>query len=545
MDCCFYEAVTFCGHIPYAPTVRESKLLNVSSSVRAIPPPISITDLSEEDAKKIIRETADQFFDADPLIMNEATRISLAAELITEVLVPMNREFALICTKGDMGVADLTSLEPPREVSLHAAWNPQSMPSMMSQSDFNLMHRPNSYSICPFGKWKTMNAADLWLTWKYRRDYRKGFIFAPNVKQEELSEHYNTWNGWGIEVDVTETAYPERWEGLRNHIFECYCHGNKKHFEWLISWMADCLQNPMVKPGSAIVIRGVKGSGKTLIADVLKRLIGRQYFQRLDKPSQLTGTFNGHFMNALLVNPEEAFFSGDKAAEGVLKNLITSTDFNYRLMRTDGFNAKNFSRFLFTSNEEWVVPASFDDRRWFPIKCSGKYAKNKDYFGLIWTQLEDMGGLEEFMKFLLTWEIPKWVDLGNPPETEELAAQVEAGLTIPERFFWNSVKSGEGYPLSQGGTVIRREVKEAYDEWLNRYGNKYDATNDNLFSTLIAKFWKAEKITQRKFNPTTRSLDTQYKIPSLSDVRARLTKEFNLAGDTFECDDAEEDDAEA
>jgi hypothetical protein len=504
----------------------------------------SYDEADPEDIKKIIRDTAEQFFIGDPEVLTEQRRFDLAGELISSVLVPMNRQYAMLSLNGDIVIADLSSLKPPTDSALKEAWDPQSMPACMSVAGFKTLKAGQMCGIYAGKKYTAQEAASVWLKWRYRRIYQRGFIFAPNVKQDAMTHHFNTWHGWGIKVDLTEPAHPERWEALRNHIQECYFNGNDRHYTWFMAWLADMFKNPMQKPGSAVVIRGVKGSGKTLIADVMKELIGKRYFQRLDKPEQLTGQFNGHFLSAILVNVEEAFFSGDKKAEGALKSMITSDDLHYRLMHTNGFNGRNYSRFLFTSNEKWVVPATFDDRRWFPIECSSKYARNKPYFNMIWAQLKHTGGYEELMKYLLTFEAPEWVDLRNPPVTEELARQVEAGFTIPERFFWNAVKTGDGFPCEEGGEFYNSNIYEEYREWCLKYKDTWAATNQTMFAGHLKKFWLAEKKPGRITDKLTRKKETVYKIPSLDEVREHLTLEFSLPGDMFDDDCADEAEAE-
>jgi hypothetical protein len=503
--------------------------------------PISTTGTDPGEADKILRDTADQFFAGDPEILTDEMRFKYAAQLISNVLVPMNRQHAILSLNGEIVIADLSSLDPPGDSALQRAWTPRSIPSCMSVAGFKVLKAGQTYGVYVGKKYTTQEVASIWLRWKYRRMFQQGLIFAPNVKQDTMTQHFNTWYGWGLEVDLTEPAYPERWEALRNHIKECYFNGNDRHYTWFMAWLADMFKNPMRKPGSAVVIRGVKGSGKTLIADVMKKLIGKRYFVRLDKPEQLTGQFNGHFLSAVLVNVEEAFFSGDKKSENALKSMITSVDMHYRLMHTNGFDGLNYSRFLFTSNEKWVVPASFDDRRWFPIECSSKYARNREHFDMIWAQLECTGGYEEFMKYLLMFETPSWVDLRNPPVTDELARQVEAGLTVPERFFWNAVKTGDGFPCEEGGEFFNRYVYEEYSEWCLKYKDAWAATNQTLFAGLLQKFWRAEKKNGRPTNKMTGKKETVYKVPSLSDVREHLTLEYSLPGDMFDDDDASEE----
>jgi hypothetical protein len=389
------------------------------------------------------------------------------------------------------------------------------------------------------GKWREVCVADAWLAWRGRRIYRHGFIFAPGVKQEDLSSQLNLWRGWGVDVDLSEPERPECWATLRKHLQKAYCHDNERHYIWLISWLSHILKKPMSKPGSALVIRGIKGAGKTMLPDVMRRIIGEQFFSRIDKPDQLVGQFNARLQHSLLLNPEESFWSGNKAAEGVLKNIVTSEVVELRRMRTDGFQIRNFSRVIITSNEGWVVPATCDERRFFVIDCSSEFAGDKTHFDMLWNELEWCGGLEEFAKHLLRFEPPSWVNLANPPKTEALARQVEEGLTIPQRFFWRAVKHGEGFPCEDGGEFFRSEVHSAYDKWCQERGDRFAAVNDRLFASLLEEFWFAEKV-GRRMNPDTGLKETVYRVPSLNEVRETLTLAKNLADDAFDVDDDED-----
>ncbi|RYF51891.1 MAG: hypothetical protein EOO38_01985 [Cytophagaceae bacterium] len=489
----------------------------------------------------IISDTAEQFFYDDTYLENWAKRKEQAKALIETCLLPLNRQHALINVSGAYGVADFRSLEQPLAYNpdIERAWTPRAMPDMHGLKDFDVRFEDRSVTVISKGKYVSKKATHVWREWRYRRVYQRGFLLAPGIEQKDLPECYNTWAGWGIEVDTTEEQRPEAWATLRKHIEEAYFEGNKRNIEWFYSWLSDMFTNPMSKPESAIVLRGSKGAGKSLMADVMHKLIGPRHFARLDKPSQLTGQFNGHLAPTILVDVEEAFFSGSKEAEGILKSWITSEDVQIRLMRTDGYMARNFSRFMFTSNSEWVIPATQDERRFFVIDVSEKFRGNKEHFEMLHAELKLTGGYEEFFKFLLTWKKPAWVQLNQPPKTQALSRQVEESLSIPERFFWNAVKTGDRYPMPDGGEFYRSEVHAAYVDWVSKHGSKYDATNDRKFATLMDKYWHVEKL-PRRVDRKTGNKETVYKAMPLGDLRTLLMDEMSLHDDAFDCDDDEE-----
>jgi Family of unknown function (DUF5906) len=487
----------------------------------------------------ILNDTAMQFFYDDDFFEEWAKRKEQARELIEDYLLPLNRQHALINVAGSFGVADFRSLTQPvsHNPEIERAWIPRSLPDMHTLADFGVRYADRSCTVIRKGKYVREKVASIWREWRYRRIYLRGFLLAPGIDQKDLPESYNTWHGWGVDVDPSEPKHPEAWATLRKHFEEAYFDGNERLAAWFYSWLSDIFTNPMRKPGSAVVLRGLKGTGKSLLADVMKRLVGMRHFARLDKPSQITGQFNGHLQSTILVDVEEAFFSGDKAAEGTLKSWITSDDVQIRLMRTDGFQAKNFSRFVFTSNAGWVVPVTDDERRFFVVDVSDKFRGDKAHFRQLWAEMKHGGGFEEFFKFLLTWQKPKWVELDQPPKTQALARQMEESLGIPDRFFWNAVKTGEDFPCEDGGTFCRREVHPKYVEWCQRNGDKWAATNDKLFAELLERYWLAEKLPNRKTDPRTGRKETVYRVPSLGDVRSTLMEQWDLHDDAFDCDD--------
>ena len=69
-------------------------------------------------------------------------------------------------------------------------------------------------------------------------------------------------------------------------------------------------------------LRGRQGTGKGIFCTQFGRLFG-QHFVHVERSSHLTGHFNSHLKDKLIVYADEAFWAGDKKAEGVLKAMIT------------------------------------------------------------------------------------------------------------------------------------------------------------------------------------------------------------------------------
>lgn len=102
--------------------------------------------------------------------------------------------------------------------------------------------------------------AEEWLDWENRREHNKGTIFLPRpLTTEESKDFYNEWNG--LRVEPKEGC----WDLLRRHLLHVWCQDNDAHFHYLMSWFAHLVQRPWEKPSVALVIKGGKGSGKSII----------------------------------------------------------------------------------------------------------------------------------------------------------------------------------------------------------------------------------------------------------------------------------------
>ena len=103
--------------------------------------------------------------------------------------------------------------------------------------------------------------------------------------------------------------------------------------------MADAVQNPARKPETSVVLKSrAQGTGKGTFIQVFGKLFGSHFLQ-IDSPNFLTGRFNTHLMNNLILFADEAFWAGDKASEGALKTLVSE---EYRMIEPKGKDAFKF-----------------------------------------------------------------------------------------------------------------------------------------------------------------------------------------------------------
>jgi hypothetical protein len=207
--------------------------------------------------------------------------------------------------------------------------------------------------------------AHAWHTHPRRRSY-SGVEFFPNPDGVAGTPGYmNFWRGFSVEPAAPESV--ERGAGsayktFRDHLLNNVCSGDPEIFKYVFGWMAHIVQKPRERLGTAIVLRGLRGTGKSKVGEVLGSLFEENYIP-VDDARYVTGQFNVHMMRCLLLQADEAVWAGDKAAEGRLKGLITSETQMIEPKKVDPTRHKNYLRVIMTSNEDWVVPAGMDERR--------------------------------------------------------------------------------------------------------------------------------------------------------------------------------------
>ncbi|WP_425962589.1 DUF5906 domain-containing protein [Rhizobium nepotum] len=310
----------------------------------------------------------------------------------------------------------------------------------------------------------TQPVSKSWMQHKSRREYPDGVVFAPGKDKEG---YFNHWKGFDVEPDASGSC--KMW---LSHLREIICNGNEDHYRYALGWFAHMVQKPWEKPGVAMVLRGRKRIGKDTIADYFGGLIKR-YHVTVANQDQMVGKFNAHQERCLMLHVQEGFWAGNKQAEGSLKYLITSTSVLIEPKSVNAFTVDSYLRLFISSNEDWVVPATADEGRYFVLDVSDKRKDDHLYFGAMKREMMN-GGLEALLDYLQKYDISKF-EVRKVPDTAALADQKTKGLKNFEAYLFNILQSGE-FPVEFSTTIghadwqhrhIRFDRSEFYEDYLN------------------------------------------------------------------------------
>lgn len=257
--------------------------------------------------------------------------------------------------------------------------------------------------------------SQLWLESKDRREY-DGLVFMP--EQQAPERFYNLWRGFAYAPKPHYTPHYAV-DLFLEHALVNVCNGHQELFRWLIGYFAHLVQRPFEKPLVALVFKGAKGVGKNALIGRVSALLGGHALVTSNK-RYLLGNFNGHLENCLLFTLDEAFWSGDKQAEGVLKDLITGDTHVIEHKGKEPYPVANKTRVVVIGNEDWLVPASYDERRFAVFEVGPGRKQDRQFFETMRLGMESDGGYPVLLRYLLDFPLSQ---VNAAPDTVALADQ--------------------------------------------------------------------------------------------------------------------------
>lgn len=286
----------------------------------------------------------------------------------------------------------------------------------------------------------TVPCSKLWLADPRRRQY-SGLVFCP-PPDEPPDGVYNLWRGFAVEPRPGDCSL------YKKHLLENVCRGNPALADWVFGWFAQIVQQPGRRVGTSLVLRGKEGTGKTIVGEIVGRLFPSHYLL-VDDPRYVTGQFNAHLTACLLLQADEGFWAGDKAAEGRLKGLVTAREQQIERKGLEPITVANHVRLMVSSNHDWVVPVGLEGRRFTVVDVGDGHMQDREYFGALWRQCgEDPAGQAALLHELLTFDLSR-INLGRVEATDALLEQKLASLGDVESWWFECLRRGA---IPQGGS---------------------------------------------------------------------------------------------
>lgn len=372
-------------------------------------------------------------------------------------VLEMNKEYAFIVIEGSSHILWETKDHKGRQKVMHL--------------DHVTFHNKFLSKTFQDGNGKYHPITKLWMSHPQRRSF-DGLCFMPGKKCPP--NFYNLWRGFSCEpANEKEIPNPKAHNALKDfieHCFENVCEGKQELFNWVMGYFAHMIQKPWEKPLTALVFRGKKGVGKNALVGRVAHLL-RNHSLLASNKRFLLGNFNGHLENLILFTLDEAFWSGDKQAEGILKDLITG---DHHLIEHKGkqpYVVDNCLRVIILGNENWIVPASADERRYGVFDVGKKRQQDRKFFQDMKDGMELHGGDRLLLRYLMDFDISK-IDINDAPKTKGLADQKTASLEPFPQYWFECLEAGRivesSMPVNWSKLADKDDFRTAFGNYLKK-----------------------------------------------------------------------------
>lgn len=272
-------------------------------------------------------------------------------------------------------------------------------------------------------------------------------------------------------VNIYSPTYPqvdlahaqEAGEILQKHLANLIA--EPEHRDTILDFMAYMVQFPGRKIRWAPFIQGAEGAGKTYLANVMRKVLGKGHVRTIGDETIKKGWTEWSFGKQLVVL-EEVYASGASrhAVMNTLKKLITNDDIPIEQRNRDSREEENRTNYLMFSNHHDALALTPNDRRYFVLKSplqhkSQVQALGENYFHHIFNTLDKYPGA--FRAFLLDWEIsPDFSPDGHAPRTRYVSEMVNDSAGEVTAAIRRMMLEGD-YPLLQYDIVSAKTIMDA------------------------------------------------------------------------------------
>ena len=247
-----------------------------------------------------------------------------------------------------------------------------------------------------------------WLEDENKR-YYKSIGFYPEIGNEKIPKKiYNTFNGFDVDVkhrdakfNLEQSIYFRKiWGGLIDELsgFDKSC----SHF--LKMWLGNIICEPMRSSQVMIVLRSEQGIGKGLLCQLMRNMIGSNYYVMVEDPDRIFCRV-GNSTRAdklLIVFDEPSAYQMNKYYESI-KNAVTEGQFQRRDLYKEEFTYPNWARLMLNSNFEDTIKVESGDRRMCLIEGSAKYKGDQSHFAPLVSTKDDPKCIRWFAEYLKSY----------------------------------------------------------------------------------------------------------------------------------------------
>lgn len=254
-------------------------------------------------------------------------------------------------------------------------------------------------------------------------------------------------------------------------------------FNYVISWLAQLVQQPHILPHTCLIFISDEGVGKDIFAKFLSKVLSEKYTHNTEKLELICGKFNTVLAGKLLMVVNETNPVESRERIENIKFLVTAEDVTIEGKHKDAIKAKNYARFVFFSNRLFAFPVEEKARRPKILKSSSKYLpqnigddENEKFFTKLVNMYKSNKYQQAFLNYLKKYDISTF----NPKKFEksELHQELEESSISPiVGYLAETIKTNKKNEVLR---LPANELMASLKSYMLDKGYKYDFTPAKL-----------------------------------------------------------------
>jgi hypothetical protein len=168
----------------------------------------------------------------------------------------------------------------------------------------------------------------------------------------------------------------------------------------------------------------------------------------------------------------------------------------------DAVSMTNRIKLIMASNNDWIVPASSDERRYFVLGVSNERIGDSAYFTALHDSLEREETKSAFLYDMLHRDISKF-DITKIPETEALKSQRLQSLDSFAKYWWDVLERGHIYQSENGNEeyhawvpkALTAFIRQGYEQWCSQHRiGEHKISSVEKMGKSLTKWYGASKL---------------------------------------------------
>ena len=353
---------------------------------------------------------------------------------------------------------------------------------------------------------------------------------VPDVSQFKSKSVFNTFAGMIHKYNSEFTIDHNKIHRFLDHIKQIWCSGDEALYECTIKTFALYVQRPERKTKICLVITGREGLGKNIITDILRdHVIGKRYVCETPSMAKITGKFNAFVENKLLcVLNEAANVSSDGAheAQEVLKDRIDAETIPIERKNIDPYTASDRCNYICYSNNNYVIKASTELRRYVFYQASDAKLGDSEYFRSLADDFNEHGAGIHLYHYLMSLDVSGFVPQRDFPTTTLKEQMKMDAFDKPTQ--WLIACCNEEVmnfmSIDNGNFNSVSDMLSRFNQWMISMGDKSSWTTQRFGRSIVKLLGEGERPRQKGIRMRGYTLS----IDSLKEQLIKYTRRADL-----------------